>query len=97
MRRSLCKTSILLLVCGHGNGRPVVLWHPELNGKPISASKPAVLEQQMLGTVFNTRYEEWTRNGKLMKGLKAEVWFDKAKLEKNGPDVLKMLDENKPI
>lgn len=50
------------------NGRPVVLDHPERNGRHVSANEPTVLEEYFLGQVFHTRVED--------KKLKMEAWID---------------------
>lgn len=39
-------------------GRSVVEDHPLLNGQPISANIPEILEAQSFGTVFNARFED---------------------------------------
>ena len=59
------------------NGVPVTLQHPEEEGMPVSANSPAIYETQVLGTVFNTRYED----GK----LKAEIWLRNSDLEQLEP------------
>jgi len=50
------------------NGRPVVVWHPELYGSPVSASTPLAFDRQRIGTLFNTRFEN--------NALKSEAWID---------------------
>ena len=50
------------------NGRPVVVWHPELYGSPVSASTPQAFDRQRIGTLFNTRFEN--------DALKSEAWID---------------------
>ena len=49
------------------NGVPVTLQHPDINGTPVSANSPEIYENQVMGTLFNTIYQ----NGK----LKAEIWL----------------------
>ena len=48
--------------------KPVVVYHPMIGGKQISACDPSVLTKQKIGIVLNTVF-----NGK----LKAEAWLDK--------------------
>lgn len=55
------------------NGVPVTLQHPELEDQPVSANSPEIYELQVLGTVFNTHYE----NGK----LKAEIWLKNSRID----------------
>ncbi len=50
------------------DGRPVVLGHPTLNGVPISANRPDVIEKEAFGRLFNTVLE-----GPM---LKTEAWID---------------------
>ncbi len=49
------------------NGMPIVVYHPDDNGVPVSARSPRVLERAGIGHIYNTTYD-----GK----LKAEGWFD---------------------
>lgn len=58
------------------DGRPVVLGHPVLNGRQISANDPSVLEAKKFGRVFKTRIEG--------KKLLCEAWLDPQKIEKMG-------------
>lgn len=50
------------------NHKPVVLYHPELNGEGISACDPAILNNRKIGIMFNTKYEK----GRLL----SEAWVD---------------------
>lgn len=40
------------------NGRPVVLGHPMIEGTPVSANSPSVLEEYAFGFLFNTRLKD---------------------------------------
>lgn len=51
------------------NGMPVVGYHPTLNGSPVSARHPEVMEKYNLGTVFNAAFAE---------KLTADMWFDES-------------------
>lgn len=53
------------------NSKPVVVYHPELNGQGISACDPDVFKTRKIGMLFNTKWED----GK----LKTECWIDEAK------------------
>lgn len=61
------------------NGVPVTVQHPELNGMPVSANDPEIFENQVVGTIFNTHFE----NGK----LKAEAWLRNASVERIVPGI----------
>ncbi len=50
------------------NGRPVVFGHPKINGVPVSASSPDVLESNSFGQLFNTKLDGTK--------LKTEIWID---------------------
>lgn len=72
------------------NHKPVVVYHPMMNGQPVSACDPVILESRKIGLVMNTKW-----NSK-KKHLTAEAWIDleKAKLVDNRvPDAI----ENKTM
>jgi len=68
------------------NMKPVVVYHPVINGSGISAADPAILESQQVGMVLNTVWD-----GK----LRAEAWIDEALATKVDERVLVALEENK--
>lgn len=68
------------------NGLPLVVYHPVLNGSPVSARNPEVLDKQGIGTVFNSK-DDGT----------AEAWFDEEATERVDNRVLLALIANKPI
>jgi hypothetical protein len=72
-------------------GRPVVINHPDIMGKPITANSPAVVERQTVGAVYNVSFNEET--GK----LHGEVWIKIDKCETVSPEILTMLDQNQNI
>lgn len=79
-------------------GRPLVMLHPEENGKPVSAGQPKIMEQRQVGFVFNPFYDEWkTGGGAQRKGLKSELWFDEARLKKVHPDTLQKINSATPF
>lgn len=51
------------------NGMPLVGYHPVVNGKPVSARNPSILNTSGLGWSFNTNAD---------KSLDSEGWFDVA-------------------
>ena len=53
------------------NHKPVVVYHPTMNGIGISACDPAVIEAQSVGVLFNTAHDS---------RLKTEAWMDVDKL-----------------
>ena len=54
--------------------KPIVVYHPVMNGQPISACDPVVLNTRKVGIMLNTRYED----GK----LKSEGWIDISRVNK---------------
>lgn len=70
------------------NGMPIVVGHPTMNGKPVSARSPKVLQQYQVGTVFNT-----LASGK----LSAEGWFDEELTRRNAPALMDRLLKGEPI
>lgn len=71
------------------NGIPVVIDHPEVDGVPVSANSPEVLESCQIGTVYNTMVDG-TR-------LKSEAWIDPDKLAKIAPELIETLDKGEII
>ena len=53
------------------NTKPVVVYHPQMNGISLSACDPVILEKQRIGILMNTKWVD----GK----LKTECWIDEEK------------------
>lgn len=70
------------------NGMPIVVTHPTVNGIPVSARSPDILETFGIGYVFNA-----TVKGKLV----AEGWFNIEKTRKVDDRVLNALESGTPI
>lgn len=51
------------------NQKPIVVYHPTLNGEGISACDPAIVNTRKVGVIMNTRFE----GGR----LKSEAWIEK--------------------
>lgn len=71
------------------NGIPVIVRHPQKNGMYVSANSPDIVDEQVIGRVYNTRMED----GK----LKADVWINENKAIKVYPEILGYLHSGKPI
>lgn len=56
------------------NHKPIVVYHPEMNGQGISACDVAVIETQKVGLIMNTKYS----GGRLT----SEAWLEKNKADK---------------
>jgi len=78
------------------NGRPVVVYHPQDNGRHVSANDPALLEKQQIGQLFNVTAEQVGDQAK----LKGELWIDISKARQIGQDgreVLTRLRNQTPL
>lgn len=53
------------------DGSPILVDHPRENGKAVSANRPNIWSEQVLGMMFNTTLDEETRS------LKSEMWLNK--------------------
>jgi len=66
------------------NGRPVTMGHPLINGSPVSANSPGVLEDNAFGVLFNT-----TLDG---DKLKTEAWIGLDDLEEKSEEVQEIVE-----
>ncbi len=71
------------------NGIPIVIQHPEKDGKFISANSPEVLELQKVGRTFNTRLEN--------KKLIADAWLEEEKLKETSMKAYKAIKKYEPL
>lgn len=55
------------------NSKPVVVYHPQMNGRGISACDPDVISNRGIGVIMNTRFEDGA--------LKAEAWCEVDRME----------------
>jgi len=72
---------------GVWNHKPIVVYHPTMNGRPVSACDPDVLTSRKVGVILNTRVE----GGK----LKADAWLEPDRLRAVDERVLAALEEGK--
>jgi hypothetical protein len=70
------------------NHKPVVVYHPEINGQGVSACDPDIINNRKLGVILNTTYEKKT------KRLKAEAWIETDRAEKVDERVLEAIKNN---
>lgn len=73
-REELAKTPVVW------NHKPVVVYHPTMNGQAISACEPAVISKRKVGIILNTKWEPGKKGapGKLT----AEAWLETNRLGK---------------
>lgn len=55
------------------NHKPVVVYHPQINGQGVSACDPAILSTRKIGLMMNTEFDPE------INGLRHEIWIDVAK------------------
>ena len=65
------------------DGKPVLVNHPTNGGMPIYANNPRVWEGQVLGQVWNSRFDG--------KKLVAEIWLNEERTRKIAPELLKLI------
>lgn len=71
------------------NGMPLVVTHPVVNGKPVSARTPSQLEKSV-GVVLNAKINH---HGKLM----AEAWFDVDKTREVDARIISRIERGEQI
>jgi len=70
------------------NHKPVVVYHPTMNGMGVSACDPDIITSRKVGVIMNTRYDKET--GK----LRAEAWLEKDRIEMVDKRISKSLENN---
>jgi len=71
------------------NGVPIVVKHPYIDGRPVSAREPSILSRQGIGMVHRAKFD----NGK----LRAEGWFDVENTKRIEPRIYQALESGTPI
>jgi hypothetical protein len=71
------------------DGRPVVIYHPEIDGVPVSANSPDIIDTRTVGRVYNTNVDGTK--------LKAEVWLDEDKLNAISEETLVAINSSKEM
>ena len=66
------------------NGRPVVLNHPKVDGEPVSANSPRIMNNEVFGQLFNTVLDDTK--------LKSEIWIDTNRANELGGKVQDAVD-----
>lgn len=69
------------------NAKPVVVYHPEINGVGVSACDPVIMSTRKIGLMMNTEYDEDT-------GLKHEIWLDVEKCAKVDGRILEAVENH---
>lgn len=71
------------------NMKPVVVYHPQVNGQGISATEKHVIENQKIGLIMNTQWKDGA--------LKAEAWIDVEKANKVDSRVMSFINNNQMV
>jgi len=71
---------------GTWNHKPVVVYHPQINGQGVSACDPDILTNHKVGVIMNTKFED----GK----LKAEAWLEKSRMDAVDERVSEAVENN---
>lgn len=66
------------------NHKPIVVYHPTLNGEGVSACDPAVINTRKVGLMMNTKFE----NGK----LRSEAWLERPRADAVDERIMKAVD-----
>jgi hypothetical protein len=71
------------------DGMPVTIGHPLVGGQFVSANSPAVLQDWMVGRIFNTQITD--------SALRAEAWLDEVTLERISESTLERINNGEII
>lgn len=70
------------------NGKPLVVYHPEMNGVPVSAQSPDIYDTHKIGYIFNSAFDE---------KLRTECWFDEERTKQVDERVYNAIINNQPM
>jgi hypothetical protein len=68
------------------NHKPIVVYHPQMNGQGISACDPDVITNRKVGVIMNTRFEKGR--------LRAEAWLDPDRVSQVDNRILEAIERN---
>lgn len=68
------------------NHKPVVVYHPEMNGMAISACDPDVITNRKVGVMMNTKF----KGGRLT----SEAWIEADRANKVDPRIMEAVEKN---
>lgn len=68
------------------NHKPIVVYHPELNGQGISACDPTIINSRKVGIMLNTRFEKGR--------LRSEAWIRKEQANKVDDRIMAAIEGN---
>lgn len=68
------------------NHKPVVVYHPEINGVGVSACDPTIISNRKVGLMMNTRFEKGR--------LKSEAWIERDRANKVDERIMAAIESN---
>lgn len=68
------------------NHKPIVVYHPEMNGVGISACDPTVISNRKVGVMMNTTFEKGR--------LKSEAWIEKSRADAVDARIMAAVERN---
>ncbi|RLF28616.1 MAG: hypothetical protein DRN14_03850 [Thermoplasmata archaeon] len=69
------------------NHKPIVVYHPEMNGRALSACDPDIITNRKIGVIMNTTFDG--------KKLKAEAWLEPDRVAAVDERISEALEQNK--
>ena len=81
----------LALVPYAWNHRPIVMYHPEINGQAVSACDPIIINARKVGLVLGARWD------KEMSKLRAEAWLEVARVNNIDSRVIQMIRNGQKV
>lgn len=66
------------------NYKPVVVYHPEMNGRSLSACSPEVINSQKVGVIMNTSWDG--------RRLRAEAWMEENRIREVDARIMENLE-----
>jgi hypothetical protein len=69
--------------------KPIVVYHPTMNGVGISACSPTIIDSRKIGLIMNTRFD------RKAGALKSEAWLEVDRVGKVDDRVLKNIEDGK--
>lgn len=73
------------------NHKPIVVYHPEIDGQPVSACDPVIINNRKVGLIMNTQWDS------AAKKLRAEAWFEEHRLKKVDKRILNAINKNEIV
>lgn len=71
------------------NHKPIVVYHPTINGQGVSACDPVILNNRKIGVILNSRFED--------SKLHAEAWLEESRVKKVDNRILEALQAGKVV